>query len=144
MKIGQKTLFRGIFPVVLSLFMTFFSCQKTDNKLNQLLIYNATSDTLAIKSNFANHNSVYPEKSYKMKTEESYTLYHLIDGFGAVSVYKNEQLVAKWEPHIISRPDSVCHSFFNVQSWEERKGGKNDKYMQFVFTIRPEDLNEIE
>jgi len=149
MKIQQKSLFQGMTIAVLFLAIAFSSCQKKpDSKLNQLLIYNATQDTLAIECSYAKDDAVYPGKYFKMIARESYTLYHLIDGLGPVSVYKNGQLVAEWNEapytYIISRPDSECHCFNNLQSWEERKGGKNDKYIHFIFPIRPENLQQID
>ena len=51
---------------------------------------------------------------------------------------------AKWGGPIVALPDSI-HSFYNVNSWEvTEKGSGKHRCIIATFTVRPEDLKEIE
>jgi hypothetical protein len=56
--------------------------------------------------------------------------------------YINPNPLISWNPPLVSLPDSI-HSFYNINSWEIHKGGKNNKYDIATFTITKKDLKQI-
>jgi len=68
----------------------------------------------------------------------------IYDRGGNQSLFMGNICYVKWGGPIVALSDSV-HSFYNVNSWEvTEKGSGKHKCIIATFTVRPEDLKEIE
>lgn len=143
----RKIFCSNIFISVL-LIMVILSCSKPDE--NPLLVYNSTSATIGIKLYYHIDDSINgipvatlsSGEYYTFKTGETCSLHVLHEGTSFFEIQKNGVCVKRWHGPLISRPDSECHSFYNLQSWKQLPGEKKHECARFIFTIREEDLKE--
>ena len=128
--------------------MVILSCKESD--VNPLLVYNSTSETIGIVGYYTVDDSIngtplkilQPNEYYTFNTGATCSLHDLHHGTSFFEIQKNGICVKRWHGPLISRPDSECHSFYNLQSWEQLPGEKKHECARFIFTIRKEDLNE--
>ena len=148
-----------------------FECGNKETE-NQIYISNATGDTIffteKLKSSYRRYYMLRPYENsfWGSNTSSIYDIirdnYHNLDI--EIEIYKlacdtcngtkiqdinsadNKDYyigncLVSWAPPLMSLPDSI-HSFYNINSWEIDKGGKNNKYDIATFTIKEEDLKQ--
>ena len=150
MKKNRKAFSNSILAVLFIMAtLTVSSCEEPD--ANPMIIHNATSETIGFlqysgsydKVNGAPVKNIPQGESYTIRTSSTCSLHVLFDGYpSSTEIQKNGICVKKWNYPVISRSDSDCHSFYNLQSWEQRSGEKKHECARFIFTVREEDLKE--